>query len=42
MRNLLIHAYFDVDHDIVWKTIIEAVPDLIPKIEFAIGVLQSE
>jgi len=21
MRNRLIHAYFDVDHDIVWKTV---------------------
>jgi len=21
MRNRLIHAYFDIDHDLVWKTI---------------------
>lgn len=21
MRNRLIHAYFDVDHDVVWKTV---------------------
>ncbi len=26
MRNRLIHAYFDVDRDIVWKTIREYVP----------------
>jgi uncharacterized protein with HEPN domain len=26
MRNRLIHAYFDIDHDIVWKTIREYLP----------------
>ncbi|MBS0625496.1 MAG: DUF86 domain-containing protein [Verrucomicrobia bacterium] len=26
IRNRLIHAYFDVDHDIVWKTIREYLP----------------
>jgi uncharacterized protein with HEPN domain len=26
MRNRLIHAYFDVDHDIVWKTIKDFLP----------------
>lgn len=36
MRNQLIHAYFDVDHNIVWKTIQTALPDLIPQIEQAI------
>ena len=39
MRNQLIHAYFDVDHDIVWKTIQISLPDLIPKIEKAIATL---
>jgi len=38
MRNQLIHAYFDVDHDIVWRTIQTALPDLIPKIEKAIAL----
>jgi len=28
MRNRLIHAYFDVDHNIVWKTIHESLPPL--------------
>lgn len=41
MRNQLIHAYFDVDHDIVWSTIQAALPDLIPKIEKAISALSS-
>lgn len=42
MRNQLIHAYFDVDHDIVWSTIQVALPDLIPKIEKAIESLPRE
>lgn len=28
MRNLLIHAYFSVDWDIVWNTATDAVPRL--------------
>jgi uncharacterized protein with HEPN domain len=39
MRNQLIHAYFDVDLDIVWSTIQTALPNLIPKIENAIAIL---
>lgn len=41
MRNQLIHAYFDIDHDIVWKTLQTALPDLIPKIEKAIAQQQD-
>jgi uncharacterized protein with HEPN domain len=41
MRNQLIHAYFDVDHDIVWSTMQNAVPVLIPKIEKALIDLSS-
>ena len=26
MRNRLIHAYFDVNHDVVWKTVKEVLP----------------
>lgn len=33
MRNRLIHAYFDVDLDIVWKTVKEELPPLIAQIE---------
>ena len=29
MRNRLTHAYFDIDTEIVWKTIIEDLPPLI-------------
>lgn len=28
MRNRLIHAYFDVDHDVIWKTIRDYLPSL--------------
>lgn len=41
MRNQLIHVYFDIDHDIIWKTIQTALPDLIPKIEHAIKILSK-
>lgn len=33
MRNRLIHAYFDVDHDIVWVTANDYLPSLIKKLE---------
>jgi uncharacterized protein with HEPN domain len=32
-RNRLIHAYFDVDVDVVWKTVTEELPYLIRQIE---------
>lgn len=33
MRNRLIHAYFDVDHDIVWITVMDYLPPLIQQLE---------
>jgi uncharacterized protein with HEPN domain len=36
MRNRLIHAYFEVDLDVLWKTAIEDVPSLIEELEKAI------
>lgn len=29
-RNRLIHAYFDIDCDILWKTATEEIPALVP------------
>jgi uncharacterized protein with HEPN domain len=29
MRNRLVHAYFDIDHDVVWKTVTEDIPPLL-------------
>ena len=28
MRNRLIHGYFDIDSDVVWKTVTEEIPAL--------------
>ncbi len=33
MRNRLIHAYFDVDLDVVWETLQKDLPDLMRKLE---------
>jgi len=38
-RNRLIHAYFDVNLDIVWTTATQALPDLVPKLE---AILEHE
>ena len=32
MRNRLIHAYFDIDHDVLWRTAMEEVPALLLKL----------
>jgi uncharacterized protein with HEPN domain len=37
MRNRLIHAYFDVDNDVVWKTASEELPELLPKLRALVG-----
>lgn len=39
MRNRLIHAYFDVNLDIVWRTVTEELPALIAELE---PILASE
>lgn len=33
MRNRLIHAYFEVNHDIIWVTIKDYLPSLKHKLE---------
>ncbi len=32
MRNRLIHAYFDINTAIVWKTVTEELPQLLPQL----------
>jgi len=32
MRNRLIHAYFDIDRDILWRTATEEIPELLPRL----------
>jgi uncharacterized protein with HEPN domain len=39
MRNRLIHAYFDVDLDIVWTTVTEDLPSLLAVVEAALAGL---
>jgi uncharacterized protein with HEPN domain len=36
MRNRLTHAYFDIDTDVVWQTIVEDLPELIRELETVI------
>ena len=37
MRNILVHAYFRVDLDVVWDAVAKDLPDLIPKLEALIS-----
>ncbi len=37
MRDKLIHAYFGIDMDILWKTATEEVPEIEPKIRTILG-----
>ncbi|MEA3276157.1 MAG: HepT-like ribonuclease domain-containing protein [Pseudomonadota bacterium] len=32
MRNRLVHGYFDIDTDIVWRTVTEEIPDLLSRL----------
>lgn len=36
MRNRLVHAYFDINLDIVWQTVQQDLPMLIEELEGAI------
>jgi uncharacterized protein with HEPN domain len=37
MRNRLIHAYYDINLDLVWDTVIDDLPPLMASLEKAIG-----
>jgi len=37
MRNRLIHAYYDINRDIVWETATQNLPPLIRQLERALG-----
>jgi uncharacterized protein with HEPN domain len=37
MRNRLIHAYFDIDRDILWRTATEEIPGLLPHLRALLG-----
>lgn len=36
MRNRLVHAYFDINLDILWKTVIEGLPPIIEELKKAV------
>lgn len=42
LRNRLIHAYFDVDHDIIWKTIRDYLPSFQEHLQKAVETLEKE
>ena len=33
MRNRLVHAYFDIDRDILWTTVTKALPELLAQLQ---------
>ncbi len=33
MRHILVHHYFNVDHDAVWRVVTEHIPEMIPLLE---------
>ena len=42
MRNRLMHAYFDVNTDILWKTVMLSLPDLLRQLEAVDGVTSTD
>jgi uncharacterized protein with HEPN domain len=41
MRSQLIHAYFDVDLHVVWTTVIEDLPALLPALNAALAQFEG-
>ena len=39
MRNRLVHAYFDINLDVVWNTVRDDLPGLIDQLEKAIQLM---
>lgn len=37
MRNRLVHAYFDIDPNILWKAVSEEIPALLPRLRALIS-----
>ena len=42
MRDKIIHSYFVVDYEIVWKTIKERLPEIKPKIDTILKDLENQ
>lgn len=41
MRNILVHAYFDIDPTIVWETILRDLPGLVEPLRAMLGEAQD-
>ncbi|MBM3556435.1 MAG: DUF86 domain-containing protein [Alphaproteobacteria bacterium] len=37
MRNRLVHAYFDINRDVLWRTVSREIPDLLASLEAIMG-----
>ena len=42
MRHILVHDYFKIDHDAVWRVVTEHIPLMIPVLEAALANWPSE
>ena len=42
MRDKIIHSYFVVDYEVVWKTIKERLPEIKPKIDTILKDLENQ
>jgi len=36
MRNRLVHAYFDINRDVLWTTVAEEIPGILPVLRAAL------
>jgi uncharacterized protein with HEPN domain len=41
MRNRLVHAYFDIDADILWQTVMHGLPALLAQLQAVDGVVEA-
>jgi len=42
MRHRLVHAYSDINHDILWTTVTEAAPELLAQIKPLLGSANNQ
>ena len=42
MRHILVHDYFKIDHDAVWRVVTEHIPQMISLIQSAIATWPAE
>lgn len=42
MRHILVHDYFNVDHDAVWRVVTEHIPQMIPLLQAALASWPAE